>query len=125
MKIPAVWTVYLLHFERPVGRSSHYIGITRTSRLTDRMREHGHGRGSGLTSRAAKAGVKMWLCRTWETNTVSLERSLKASGHHNQKCPICSAPLDGYPDYPQFSALPAYPANPDWQAKGWGKQATE
>lgn len=86
-------TIYLLHFDRPVGHAWHYLGSCETDRLHARMREHQHQRGAALTRRASQLGIGFSLARTWLEEDRSHERRLKRRGHMSDLCPLCAAPL--------------------------------
>lgn len=92
---PTDWVVYILHADKPLGRARHYIGITRTNRLRQRMREHASGRGSAITRAMLMQGSTLYVARVIPIDDPYQERALKISGHHERKCPICqNTPLD-------------------------------
>lgn len=82
--------VYLIHLDRPIGRSRHYLGWANDAEL--RFEEHLSGKGSRLTVAACNKGIAMTLCRVWPEGTRSLERQLKNKGRIWQHCPICNPP---------------------------------
>lgn len=84
--------VYLLHFDRPVGRVSHYWGQTAHGRILRRMAEHQAGRGSTLTHRAHIAGIGFSIGAIIENVAPDLERKLKRRGHACDYCAICDPP---------------------------------
>ncbi len=85
-------TVYLLHFERPIGSANprgqarHYLGYARN--LQERLDAHQAGNGSRLMAAVASAGVPWQLARTWRGGR-DLERKLKNRHNAKQLCPIC------------------------------------
>ena len=81
--------VYLLHFERPVSRSQHYLGFTRDDRLNERLAEHLSGRGANLVKRVLAHGVAIYLARVFPQLTANDEKRLKAASHFDKLCPIC------------------------------------
>lgn len=89
-------TVYLLHFERPIGnptnpraQAQHYLGFT--GDLEKRLKEHRKGwSGAGLVRAFRQAGIKFRLARTWEGDGM-LERKLKNRHNAPRLCPICRA----------------------------------
>ena len=87
-------TVYLLHFDRPIGAggphgfAQHYIGST--SDLPARLEDHRAGRGARLMEVIAGAGVSFVVARTWPGGRT-LERRLKNRKEAPRLCPICRA----------------------------------
>jgi len=86
-------TVYLIHFNRPIGdlrnrrgMAQHYLGWTRD--LTQRLDAHRSGNGSAIMAAVARAGVGWELARTWE-GSRGLERKLKRQHNGPRLCPIC------------------------------------
>jgi len=74
-------TVYLIHFERPIGdldnprgQAQHYLGFTED--LEARLEAHRTGNGSAIMAAVARAGVGWHLVRTWAGDR-NLERRLK------------------------------------------------
>jgi len=88
-----IFTVYLLHFDQPVGRALHYMGICKTHRLHWRMLDHINGRGSSLTAKAVSQGIGFEVVRTWQTSDPRTERVLKQQGDFKGKCWKCATPL--------------------------------
>lgn len=88
-KPETMFTIYLLHFDRPVRGSQHYLGITNQKRLETRLREHQNGYGARLTKLAALAQVPFTLAAFWDTTDPALERKLKRDSHFPRRCPIC------------------------------------
>lgn len=82
-------TLYLLCAERPLGRVRHYLGITRTERLAQRLREHAHRRGSSLTAALARRNDTLELVRLWHGASWDQERRIKRRGHYRRLCPVC------------------------------------
>lgn len=89
--------VYLLHFERPLGRAQHYVGSTPEHNLARRMQEHANGRGAKLTAAVARAGIPMTLARLWYAPDRRMEREVKAKKAHRAQCPICTRGETGNP----------------------------
>lgn len=85
--------VYLLHFDRPIGRAQHYLGITQENRLHTRMREHAAGHGSRLTGEAVRLGIGWTVVRTWSGMTWQDEQMLKRRGRYATRCSRCSPHL--------------------------------
>ena len=103
-------TVYLLHFDRPIGEpqstegraknglaprkgsyqghAQHYIGYTRN--LEHRLRAHRAGRGGHLCRVAVACGIEIRLARVWEDGTRKDESRLKRMKSGPALCPICS-----------------------------------
>lgn len=80
---------YLLHFERPLGRARHYLGITRTDQLQRRLRDHATGNGARLTRAAVQRGVKIGVVRIFRRQSWEAERLLKRRGNLHRLCPVC------------------------------------
>lgn len=93
MKQP-MFTIYLLHFDRPMGRIKHYLGITRAASLGRRAHDHQGTNASQVTARAARAGIGFTLAKTIPAESHSDERRLKKAGHFDKWCPICRGDLD-------------------------------
>jgi predicted GIY-YIG superfamily endonuclease len=113
------YIVYTLHFDRPVGRALHYTGICKEGRLHRRMLEHANGTGARLTARACAAGVGWLVVSQIRTYTAATETALKAAGHHNLRCPICTPKLRSTLPLAEF---PRYePSRPltSWEKFGW------
>lgn len=86
-------TVYLIHFDRPLGdpnnprgTASHYIGYT--DNLERRLKEHAEGRGAAIMRAVWLAGIPWHVVRTWEGGR-DLERKLKRRKKARCLCPIC------------------------------------
>jgi hypothetical protein len=93
-----VGSVYLLHFDRPIGDlnnprgyAGHYTGWTLD--LRGRLGDHAAGKGpkdggARLVQVVRQAGIGFQLVRVWE-GTRGLERSLKRRGGAARRCPVC------------------------------------
>jgi predicted GIY-YIG superfamily endonuclease len=86
-------TVYLIHFDRPIGdpgnprgQAQHYLGWT--SDLEARLEAHRSGNGSRLMEVIAERGIGWRLARTWHGDR-GLERKLKDRHNSPKLCPIC------------------------------------
>jgi len=86
-------TVYLIHFERPIGdlhnprgQAQHYLGYTED--LEARLEAHASGNGSRLMEVITEAGISWTVAKTWEGDR-SLERRLKNQHNSPRLCPIC------------------------------------
>ena len=86
-------TVYLIHFDQPIGdlenprgQAQHYLGFTED--LEARLQAHTTGNGSAIMAAVAKAGVGWELARTWDGDR-RLERQLKNQHNSPRLCPIC------------------------------------
>jgi predicted GIY-YIG superfamily endonuclease len=86
-------TVYLIHFETPLGdlsnprgQAQHYLGYT--DDLEARLERHREGNGSAIMAAVSEAGIG-WRCvRTWEGDRT-LERRLKDRHNSPKLCPVC------------------------------------
>ena len=81
-------TVYLLHFEKPIGHSQHYLGYT-SRRVVDRVQEHIDGTGAALPREATKQNIHPECIRIWEDGDPALEKALKRRKNSRGLCPIC------------------------------------
>ncbi len=92
-------TVYLIHFDRPIGdlsnprgQARHYLGYTEN--LEARLEAHRSGNGSRLMEVIAEARISWTVARTWEGGR-SLERKLKNQHNGPRLCPICCSARKG------------------------------
>jgi hypothetical protein len=84
----AIGTIYLLHFEREVLGTQHYIGWA--SDLDRRIRDHRTGyKGSELTNAAHRAGIDFVVARTWQGNKYKEGRLDRTGGGGRWLCPLC------------------------------------
>jgi hypothetical protein len=88
-------TVYLLHFDQPLGdrsnphgQAQHYIGWT--PRLSRRLWVHRQGRGARIVAAVVARGLGFRLARTWPGGP-DLERRIKNRKEAPRLCPICKA----------------------------------
>ena len=86
-------TVYLIHFERPIGdlgnprgRAQHYLGSS--DDLEARLEAHRSGNGARLMEVVSERGVDWELVRTWPGGRTA-ERKLKRWHNSRRLCPIC------------------------------------
>lgn len=82
-------TVYLLHFDRPFGHATHYLGFAEPHRLIDRLSHHRQGTGANLCRHVAAAGIGWQLARLWEDGSRTRERQIKNQGGKAGVCPLC------------------------------------
>lgn len=80
-------TVYLLHFEPPLGHARHYLGWAKDHE--QRFLEHCRGAGSPLVRAAVAAGCEVVTARTWHGVDRHFERRLKNRKETPRLCPIC------------------------------------
>ena len=78
-------TIYLLHFEKRLGRRRHYLGYT--TNLEQRLKDHRLGRGGKTTARFRAAGIGFELAAQW-AGSPDDERRLKTKNVASI-CPIC------------------------------------
>lgn len=83
-------TIYLLHMEKKLAHSQHYIGYANggMEAVERRIAQHECGRGSPMLRAAREADISWELVRTWR-GTRSFERSLKNRKNARQLCPCC------------------------------------
>ena len=86
-------TVYLLHFEEPIGdlsnprgQARHYLGFT--DDLEQRLQAHRSGNGSAIMAEVSRRGIAWQLARTWN-GSRDLERRLKNQHNGPRLCPLC------------------------------------
>lgn len=101
--------VYVLHFHRPIGGKSHYIGITAAANAAKRWDAHRRCAGAKLTGRAAEAGIGFTVARIYRNADHGLERRLKRRGHAEKLCPICRGELDLDGEGGRYEAMPPAP----------------
>ena len=84
--------VYLLHFDKKICHSQHYLGSVEGDTLTDVERRvtkyHMRGRGARFTQVAVEQGIKFIIARTW-VGGKKRERQLKNQKQGPKLCPIC------------------------------------
>lgn len=96
-------TVYLLHFERPIGNerhsAQHYLGSTSRS-VRKRVEEHRatkwtpgegiqSGHGACIMGAVNYHNIPFQVAKTWKGGR-SLERKLKNTKNLKNYCPICN-----------------------------------
>jgi hypothetical protein len=86
-------SVYLLHFDEPIGDTSsrygyaqHYTGSSPD--LARRLAEHAANSDVKIMAAVRQAGIGWTLARTWEGGRVR-ERQLKVQGGASRHCPVC------------------------------------
>ena len=86
-------SVYLIHFDKPIGdldnprgRAQHYLGCT--DNLEVRVEAHRSGNGAKIMAAVVEKGIGFRLVRTWEGGR-ELEKQLKRQHNHPRFCPIC------------------------------------
>lgn len=86
-------TVYLIHFDAPLGnpdnphgQAQHYIGFT--DDLPARLEAHRKGNGAAIMAAVNLAGIGWTLARTW-TGGRGLEKQLKRRKKARCLCPLC------------------------------------
>lgn len=83
--------IYLIHFDVPYKRVSHYIGFTSKKTVKQRMNYHRKGLGSRLMKAVTEAGINWQVVRTWPGGTRTEERQMKNQKNHKRLCPVCKA----------------------------------
>lgn len=91
-------TVYLIHFDQPIGdldnprgQARHYLGWTED--LEARLHEHRTGNGSAIMAAVARQGIGWRVVRTWPGGR-DLERQLKRQHNAPRFCPVCNRKSD-------------------------------
>lgn len=107
--------IYLLHFDPPIGRTSHYLGCCKEDRLQARLREHALGEGARLIAYAVKHGRRLWLARTFPGAGFEMEAVLKRHGRFRLMCPLC-CPMFSRLKLPIYEIDTARPEQPPQRA---------
>lgn len=86
-------TVYLIHFDRRIGRdgrngAQHYIGYSTDG--NSREATHRKNKGARILAYLNREDIGWRVVREWEGATLTFERRLKRGGHFDQYCPVCS-----------------------------------
>ena len=85
-------TVYLLHFDQPLGnerhQASHYLGST--SDLPGRLAAHRAGKSARMLEVLHERGIGFVCVRTWAGGR-DFERKLKNRKKARSLCPVCRA----------------------------------
>lgn len=97
--------VYMLHFEKPVGRARHYVGSAEPHAFRARLRRHKAGTGAALTSEAVKRGIGMRVAHIWTADSRAREQEIKAAGKFSRHCVYCQAERRGQP-FPPAMEVP-------------------
>jgi predicted GIY-YIG superfamily endonuclease len=79
--------VYLIHLDRPLCHSEHYLGYA--DDLDARLERHASGQGARMLAVCRKRGITWRLARTWEGGRA-IERRLKRRHEAPLLCPVCS-----------------------------------
>ncbi len=86
-------TVYLIHFDAPLGdpanprgQAQHYIGFT--DDIAARLDAHRRGLGAALMAAVSRMGIGWQVVLTWEGGR-DLERKLKRRKKARRLCPVC------------------------------------
>jgi predicted GIY-YIG superfamily endonuclease len=79
--------VYLLHLERPMGHSRHYLGYS--SDVGRRLAQHQVGHGAQFLRAALRRGIGWQLSRCWPGGDRRLESALKRISSRTL-CPLCA-----------------------------------
>lgn len=102
--------VYVLHFDRPLCHSQHYVGCT--CNLRDRLLTHATGRGARIVAAALERGIGFRLGALGQCNVTvmrRLERHLKDWHGAADQCECCrpedARHIPGTTPYP-FGMLP-------------------
>lgn len=99
-------SVYLLHYDRRMGRKRHYIGFCHDSHPAKRIAQHRAGRGSADTKRALKMGIVIEVAAIWSGPTANekFERFLKDGMDTSSWCPLCRKGLKPVPKLTDYTA---------------------
>ena len=86
-------TIYLIHFEKPIGNLSHPLSSAQhymgwCSDLDKRLDRHRSGQGSSIMRYVEQSGVGWNVVRTWQ-GTRDDERALKNQKNAKRFCPVC------------------------------------
>jgi predicted GIY-YIG superfamily endonuclease len=88
-----VGTIYLIHFDKPIGnlshnlsQANHYLGWT--SDLEKRLNRHSIGQGSSIMRFVQQSGIGWKVVREWQ-GTRDDERAMKNQKNAKRYCPVC------------------------------------
>lgn len=92
-------TVYLIHLDRPIRHSRHYLGYCANETLEQRLHRHKTNNGAVLLREANNRGITYNVIRTWNSldwkSARTLERKLKSWHNSPRLCPICNSKING------------------------------
>lgn len=91
------FTIYFLHFENGLFNRHHYVGITRSERITDRLREHSRGHGSHITRALVRINETFTVAKLLHHQTYDDEKTIKRLGHYWKHCTLCNEKLHSKP----------------------------
>lgn len=80
--------VYLLHFDRPLGRARHYLGWTSLS-LEERLARHNSNDGAAILRAIKQVGIGYSVAAVYENVDRHFERKLKNKKAATRWCPMC------------------------------------
>lgn len=81
--------VYLLHFERKISHSQHYIGFAED--VEKRIAKHRADSDARIVQVFTERGIGFTVARVWENKTREFERYLKDKYKRaSYLCPICN-----------------------------------
>jgi len=86
--------IYLIHFDKPIGKARHYLGTCNDNRLEARLIEHARGHGARLTKAVADRGIPMWLARVFPELSFEQEKRIKRDVSFKNLCPLCCPMLE-------------------------------
>jgi hypothetical protein len=91
-------TVYLLHFDQPIGNTDSKTGYARhytgwASDLAARLAEHRSRSDVKIMQAVRRAGISWELARTWPGGRTR-ERQIKVQGSAARHCPVCKGQKD-------------------------------
>jgi len=88
--------VYILHLNKPLGQSRHYIGYAKNSRtLESRLDHHQTGHGARFTQVCVERGITWQVAQVFPKGDKSFERRLKDRHGASRFCPICISERKG------------------------------
>ena len=80
-------TIYLLHLDKPLRHTRHYVGLA--DDLDARLERHASGQGARMLAVCVERGIGWQLVRTWEGGR-KFERQLKNRKEAPKLCPVCN-----------------------------------
>ena len=83
-------TVYILHFNEPVGHAQHYVGFCEEGNLEKRLETHRKGHGSRLVAELMRRGLDFELAKFYVGKSRKFERMLKRQRNTRRYCPVCT-----------------------------------
>lgn len=113
-------TVYLLHFEKPLAHSSHYLGFCVEADPSKRLTTHGTSKGARILRACRAAGIDYRLAVIIPGADRTFERKIKNRKSAPQWCPCCGLNTRPVPVFDKTRPPIIIPPRAAW---AWSKAA--